>query len=103
MKRTAANVWPPKALGPNPVPSSVPGAQVVKRSVPVASLLRPVASPSVASASPRAVLSSAILKNKRAATTIKLKRTLERLAPPSVEEAVAVASVVRASRIVVLH
>jgi hypothetical protein len=90
-----------------PVGSVVSGAPFVKRCVPVASVKRQlrtvasqfVASPSVASASPRAVLSSTLQKCRRAATTMKSKRTLERLAKPSSS----VASRASKQRAVALH
>lgn len=77
------------------VVSSALVAQSVPRCVPVASVKRQlssVASQFVASASPRAVLSSTILKCRRAAATNKSKRTLERLAKPSASGSVKVAS-----------
>ena len=58
-------------------------APFVKRCVPVASVkrqLRLVASPFVASASPRDVLQSTLTQCKRAAVARKSKRTLEQLA-----------------------
>ena len=74
----------PSVVSEECVISNVP---FVKRCVPVASVkrqLRNVASPFVASASPRDVLSSTLKECKRAAVANKSKRTLERLAHHSV-------------------